>query len=473
MLIEKILNAFRRWRRFGAINPSKMSRINYLLWLRHDWLEGGRFDPGGINISELAEKQIRKGDLQIGVHNIASQVRYAFGLASLYWGQGDVDQAETYLRKTLERYSRLMEVCSEHNRTLEFPREIHFAKCAACLLGEKFKDSPLIGDLDIGYEPWFKDVLMDYCLGPKEFDLNPWQDSVDQWTKSGFPKYRIEEFTFYVRVLTGQFETTDAMFAEHQKLITARSKRNPDADMQNGYGEYAALVIDYIFAAVLKRIGWEGTYRHSWPNTDAMGSAPQTTREPDRFLKTIALTLPDPDAETGIIADLQQARRFIDTHLEDQRDEMGEFLDPKRCSKERGKVAAALKEIGWVRDPATLDLMRTYDVENILNDQSTLVLGDPFGSDIDLKKSTEFLHTECGLPNDFIGIAGNIGSYHPDTDGGWYLYRKKDRKVYLLDREDWEKPEAAIQSAREGLNVWPSYVSFVAWWVAQHITKSS
>ncbi|NVE94855.1 hypothetical protein [Altererythrobacter lutimaris] len=464
---------WRRWRRFGAIDPAKMSRINYLFWLSHHWLEGERFKPGGLNISQLVEKQIRDGELQLGTHNMASQVAHAFRLALLYWGQGDVEQAEKCLRTSLNWYSRLMEVCAEHNRTLEFPREIHFAKCAACLLDEEFIGSPLIGDLDMGYEPWFKDTLMDYCLGQEEFDWNHWQVSVDQWTKSRFPKYRIEEFAFYARVLTGEFETSEAMFAEHQKLITAKSKRNPDADLQDGYGEYAALVTDYIFAAILKRIGWEGKYRHSWPNTDVMGAPPQTTREPDRFLKAIALKLPDPDAETGIIADIQQARRFIDTHLEDQRDEEGEFFDPKRSKKERSKVAAALKEVGWVRDPATLDLMRTYDVENILNDQSPLVLGDPFGSDIDLKDSTEFLQQECGLSDEFIGIAGNIEAYHPDTDGGWYLYRKKDRKVYLLDREDWEEPHAAIKAAREGLNMWPSYTSFVAWWVAQHLAAAS
>ncbi|OAN99183.1 hypothetical protein A8B75_19375 [Sphingomonadales bacterium EhC05] len=471
MAIYKIFELWRRWRRFGTINPSKMSRINYLLWLRHDWLEGGRDTADGLNVTQLAEKQIRDGNLEYGVHNIADQVRNSFGLANLYWGLGDVDQAQIYLRTTLERYARLMEVCSEHDRTLEFPREIHFVKCAACLLGETFQNSELIGELDSGYEPWFKDTLLNHCLGLTEFDMNPWQASIDEWTKSGFPKYRIEEFAFYVKALTGEFETSEAMFSAHQGLITARSKRNPDAGMQDGYGEYTALVIDYIFAAILKRIGWEGTYRHSWPNTDVMAAAPQTTREPDGFLSTVALKLPDPDVETGIIADIQQARRFIDTHLANQRDESGEFFDPKRSKAERGKVTAALKEIGWVRDTATLDLMRTYDVENILNNKAGVVLGDPFGSDIDLKNSTEFLHTECGLPEGFIGIAGNIEAYYPELDGGWYLYRKKDKKVYLLDRDDWEEPDIAIKAAREGLNMWPSYTSFVAWWVAQHLNN--
>jgi hypothetical protein len=445
-----------------------MSRINYLLWLHHDWLEGGRFSPGRLTFQQLSERQLKQGELDIGTHNIASQVRYSFTLANLYWGQGDVDRARTYLRKTLERHKRLMDACAEHDHPLGFPREIHFAKCAAWLLGEAFMGSPLIRELEPGYEPWFKDTLMDYCLEPAEFDMNAWQASVDRWTKSGFPKYRIEEFTFYVKALTGQFDSAEAMFAEHQKRVTARSKRNPDVDMLDGYDQYSTIVIDYIFAAILKRIGWEGTYRHSWPNTDVFGAAPQTTREPDRFLRTIALKLPDPDADTGIIAETASARRFIDKHLQDQRDHEGRFFDPKRSKAERGKVAAALKDIGWVGDAATLDLMQTYDMENVLNDQAGVVLGDPFGSDIDLKHSTEFLRSECGLPDDFIGIAGNIESYHADLDGGWYLYRKKDRKIYLLDRSEWEHAEPAIKTARAGLNVWPSYTSFVAWWVAQH-----
>jgi hypothetical protein len=450
-----------------------MSRINYLLWLHHDWLEGGRFSPGGMNFQQLTERQLKDGEIPLATFNIARQVKHSFELANLYWGQGNVDQAQIYLRKTLERYKRLMDACAEHNHPLDFPREIHFAKCAACLLGEEFIGSPLTGDLKPGFEPWFKDRLVGYCLGSAEFDLNYWQASVDQWTKSGFPKYRIEEFAFYVKALTGEFETVDAMFAEHQKLVTARSRKNPDADMLDGYNEYAALVIDYIFAAILKRIGWEGTYRHSWPNTAASGAAPETTRQPDRFLRTIALKAPAPDADTGIIADIQLARRFIDTHLEDQRDENGKFFDPVRSRAERSKVAAALKEIGWVRDPATLDLMQAYDMEKVLNDQAGVVLGDPFGSDVDLKNSTQYLHSECGLPDEFIVIAGNIESFYPDLDGGWYLYRKKDRKVYLLDRGEWEQPYAAIKAAREGLNMWPSYTSFVAWWVSEHLAGQS
>lgn len=463
-----LFERWRRWRRYGASDPSKMSRINYLFWLHHDWLEGGRFSPGNLNFEQLAERQLQQGELPIATHNIASQLRYSFTLANLYWAQGDVKRTQTYLFKTLERYTRLIDACAKHKHPLEFPREIHFAKCAAFLLDQEFKSSPLIGKLELGYEPWFKDVLMDFCIETAEFDMNSWDASVDQWMKRGFPKYRIEEFTFYAKALTGQFRTVEALLSEHQKRVSAKIKRNPDTDMLDGYDQYSALVIDYIFAAILKRIGWEGTYRHSWPNTDALDAAPTTTREPNRFLKTIALEPPHPDADTGIIADTAQARRFIDQQLEDQRDHEGRTFDPKRSKIERGKVAAALKDIGWVRDAATLDLMQTYDMENILNDHAGVVLGDPFGADIDLKHSTDFLRAECGLPDDFISIAGNIESFHPDVDGGWYLYRKKDRKVYLLDRSEWEKPEAAIAAARPGFNVWPSYTSFVAWWIAQH-----
>jgi hypothetical protein len=130
-----------------------MSRINYLLWLHHDWLEGGRFSPGNLTFQQLSESQLKQGEISLGTHNIAKQVKYAFELANLYWGQGKVDQTETYLRKTLERYQRLMHACAEHNHPLEFPREVHFAKCAACLLGQEFTGSALIGELDPGYEP--------------------------------------------------------------------------------------------------------------------------------------------------------------------------------------------------------------------------------------------------------------------------------------------------------------------------------
>ena len=51
-------------------------------------------------------------------------------------------------------------------------------------------------------------------------------------------------------------------------------------------------------------------------------------------------------------------------------------VDPLRPARARGKVASSLKEIGWKADPLTLDLMRTYRMDQILNDSTHLFLSD-------------------------------------------------------------------------------------------------
>ena len=53
-----------------------------------------------------------------------------------------------------------------------------------------------------------------------------------------------------------------------------------------------------------------------------------------------------------------------------------------------------------------------------------------------------------------------------EPQGLWYVLWVKDRRVYAVDREDWHNPVRATADARPGMTVWPSYVSFVAWWVS-------
>ena len=56
-----------------------------------------------------------------------------------------------------------------------------------------------------------------------------------------------------------------------------------------------------------------------------------------------------------------------------------------------------------------------------------------------------------------------------DPQGSWYVYWKKDKQVYAVDRDVWHDAEQATKDARLGLTAWPSYTSFVAWWVSEHL----
>ena len=454
-----------------SATPATNSRIEYLLAVHHDMLEGRRESSGGQNFFELVEQQIAEGRIDLAVDNLAWQAKDCFEIADLYWGQGDLERAEAYLRKTLERNQRRVAVTAQHAwpHPPNHPRAESCIKAAAVLL-----DAPLAGAgpttaFEMGYQPWFENTLLDACLGVHDFDQGAWHAAEDAWLKRRFSRSRLKDYQVYVKALTGGFASDADMLAAHDAMFTARGTKSIDGDLLDGYQDNA-LIVDHIFAAILQRIGWAGTYRHSWPGTAPVGTPAVTTRAADRRLRLSAAPSPAPDATIGIIADPRAARRFIDLHVAEQRDHWEQTLrDAGRPAKEAGKVAKVLKELGWENDPDTLDLMRAYRVDAILNDSTHLFLSDPIGDRfVGLKTWTAVL-SEFGLHPDFIPVAeSEEKSDYTDPQGAWYVRWKTDRRIYAVQREDWDRPEVATSNARLGKEVWPSYVSFVAWWVAEH-----
>lgn len=450
----------------------KMSRVEYLLDIRLEHLEAPQEAWDGLTFPQLVEKQLAQGEINQALFNLDSQIAYCFEIAVLHWGQGDLERAETYLHKALERHARRRAAVAEHR--WRHPPKHHaaeaYAKVAAVLLGVPLDGATPLSVFEQGYTPWFDNALLDACLGDGAFDLAVWQAGEDAYRKNRFAKTKLGEYAVYLKALTGGFASDAEMLAAHETMFTGRAGKNMQGGLVEGYTDNE-LMIDYVFAAILKRIGWEGTYRHSWPGTCPVGTPAVTTRPADRHAAIIAAPPPAPDADTGIIADKQAARRFIDLHLKDQRDHWErKFHDPTRAAKEAGKVAKALKELGWEKDPDTVDLMRAYRMDAILNDSTHLMLGDPVGGRFTgLAKWTGLLVEEFGLHPDFIAVAeSEEKSDYSDPQGGWYVLWKKNRRVYLVQREDWDRPEVATADARPGKEVWPSYVSFVAWWVAEH-----
>ncbi|MEP7349121.1 MAG: hypothetical protein ABI668_04115 [Sphingorhabdus sp.] len=447
-----------------------MSRIDYLLHVNHSQLEEPHEAYGGINFLQVVERQLAEGQIDLATRNIGNQVKDCFQLANLYWGQGNLARTEAYLNKTLERHQRLVEVCAEHDLPQRSYYGIEYAKCAACLLGIEVEDLARTEPFEPGYEPWFKDTLLSRCLDSRDFDMGAWQTSANEWTRKRHPKYRLEEFSVYMKALTGGYGSTDEMLSEHEKMFAGRARRNPDSDLLDGYHDNE-LIIDFIFAAILKRVGWEGAYRHSWPGTEGAGSVTRTTKQPDHYLGSIVASQPELNSHTGVIEDTQAARRFVDFHLANQTDWDGALLDAGRPAKECSKVAGVLKDLGWTGDSASLNLLRTYRMDRVLNERTHLFLCEPVGgSSIKMGAWTKLLSEDFGLHPDFIAIAGSEErTDYLDPQGAWYVYWKKDMNVYAIERDEWDRPEVATCDARMGIDHWPSYTSFVAWWISEHL----
>jgi len=456
----------RRWAK-----RDKMSRVDYLLAVHHDWFDAPCDGFGGLNYPQFFEQQLAEGKTDLALSNMRRLPKHGFELANLYWGKGDLEKAEQYLRKTLQSFSRYAEAVDEHGGRMHEAKAGAGVKAAALFLGEKLDRPLLTSQLENCYQPWFKNTLLDYCLGKANFDQQAWQDAEDAWLKKRHPKYKLAEYGLYLKALTGGFDDDAQMLNAHEKMWVGKAKRNPDAGFLEGYHDNE-LIVDFLFAAILKRISWEGSYRHSWPNTCPVGTAPVTTRPADRFVKIIKAAAPAAAAQPDIIEDDQQAQQFIDAHVPGQTSWYDdEALVVLRPPKEQGKVAEALAAIGWDADEATLDLMRTYRVDKILNDSAHIMLSDPIGDRYTgLRNWNGLLSEEFGLHPDFIAIAESEDKRdYRDPQGAWYVYWKKDRRIYAVQRDDWDKPEEATREAKSGISLWPSYPSFVAWWVAQHL----
>lgn len=454
-----------------------LSRVEYLMNVRHQLAEAPS-QKDGLNLPQLAEKHMDEGKVYLAFSNFGRLIKYYFELAILYWGQGNIEQTESYLTKVLDAHKKMVLVAAKHelyllrtaDNKIRWPHQAsEFAKIASYLLDDN--EAKFINKKnDIGDILWFADTLIDYCLGDSDFDEARWLAGEDQWIKKRQPKYILEEYNVYVKSLTGQYNTAEEMLAAHEKMFKGQAKRkNLDYDLLHAYYDNE-LAIDFIFAAILKRIGWEGRYRHSWPNTDTVNSVPETTVEPHKFLKFIPAPKPVVDDYAGIIADTQKARRFIDHHLSNQLFEAEAYFPADRSVKVRSKVSGALRDLGWIKDPATLDLMRAYNMEDVLNGNTHLTLCDPVEGAIRMKNWTEALRNEFGLHVDFIAIAASEDkSDYLDPQGFWYVFWKKDKKIYSVERFNWSDPIAATKDARLGLTLWPSYTSFVAWWISEHL----
>lgn len=60
-----------------------MSRIDYLLDINHEMLEGRAYSRDGLNSLELPEHQLAQGQIDLAVRNIMGQPAGCFTLANL------------------------------------------------------------------------------------------------------------------------------------------------------------------------------------------------------------------------------------------------------------------------------------------------------------------------------------------------------------------------------------------------------
>lgn len=121
----------------------------------------------------------------------------------------------------------------------------------------------------IGYAPWFRKLIADSCVLGSPIDHTRYHAARAKPPGHKLPKTYSEVWSFYIDVLDGAWigHPTERSLAEHARVF-ALLKRIKDSDLVHSEGHYNDLVPDLLFAAVLKRIGFHGAYRHAWPRRE-------------------------------------------------------------------------------------------------------------------------------------------------------------------------------------------------------------
>ena len=246
---------------------------------------------------EALERHVREDKLWL-FFNAATWIRLSFELGLLYWGHDEIGEARRFFETCLRANSRRVEQYRSRQAVPQARGEFEangeserLARLAGFFIGqrvEKVLDKPY-DDEEAGCQQWFEAALVDACVAAAPFDAPSYESSKTKWTRGRGPAAKLAEWDFYRDVLEGAWSArgSDAMLEQHANLYAKRKKKRM-GDLINGDGQFNPLVVDFVFAAVLKRIGWQGHYRHAWPENGvvpAPGSQPITTTQPSHFLK--------------------------------------------------------------------------------------------------------------------------------------------------------------------------------------------
>ena len=237
------------------------------------------------------------------LYNLSSALKKYFELGLMSWRKRDNRLAHEYFSNYVKTYNQMLADAEGFGARDGFwknfwegnCREEAFPAAAAYLSGVQFTHADTSVGISRfeheGYRPWFNSKLILACMGHVSIAGDELERSIGLAKKNrGYAASLIELTEFHFEVLTGKWADRPAseMLNMHSELYADLKKLRGSPDLIHGEGIHNSRVVDWLFACILKRIGWSGRYLHSWPE-DGQEAETSDTREtavdPSNFVK--------------------------------------------------------------------------------------------------------------------------------------------------------------------------------------------
>ncbi|MEZ5937929.1 MAG: hypothetical protein R3C52_06885 [Hyphomonadaceae bacterium] len=402
----------------------------------------------------------------------------AFELGLLFWRHGEIDKGAEWFASSVQAYR----LCAEqypHYQSMPEVKEAfdegssiyeRHARIAGYLvdtpIGKVRPDLPY-GDEIKGYDPWFESVLTDACVDGKPINADAFEESKKLFLQRRGSRTKMEEWEFFRDVLVGKWASRDIedMFRHHAGMYLKRARRKGLGDLALGEGKFNDLVVDFQFAAVLKRIGWRGRYLHGWPEDGhvVMSGDPVTTvRSPFDYVDEIG-TGARPGRQKPMTASVS-----LDDDIKLFEDAIGAkqvAVDVKLTEIEAAGALKALRELGVEGDNALCSICTRWSL-------SRLPAGDeevrPLSSAEALRECSEYFQLHHGMARDLILLSEltELSDWEA-PEGSVIVYSRADRRVYLADVADLGDLQKIREGAQEGLSTWRNFAAFAVWYVGE------
>lgn len=239
------------------------------------------------------------------LYNLSSAVKNLFKLGLLHWRSGDMKAAFDHFSDCANAYNNRVsdaamfasqegfwEIFWEGSCQIE-----SFPAAAAYLTGVEFSFAECPEEIsrfgERGFQPWHDNNLILACMGHVSISEADLEHSVRLAKKNkDYPAPLLKLTEFHFDVLTGKWANRPAseMLDAHAEIYAGLKKLRGDPDLIHGENNHNDRVVDWLFACVLKRIGWSGRYVHAWPEDGqpaATSDERESTIEPHSFVTLV------------------------------------------------------------------------------------------------------------------------------------------------------------------------------------------
>ena len=221
-----------------------------------------------------ATRQMRaEGNTHVAFGNLARTTDTTFELALLRWRRGESPVGD--MGAVVEWAERMIAAVGdwqpEEHTVVGYIYALDIARYASFLLGRDLTIPTVISDLVGRHRSENADVALSYHI-LDAIDGRPWREDLEPLLSRLAAKKRqalaVETYQTYIAILnTPQGDKSVEDLVRRAEENYTRRARDPFFSGGPGYmggGPDNAYMVDFVLAAILKKIGWDGETIHRW-----------------------------------------------------------------------------------------------------------------------------------------------------------------------------------------------------------------